>query len=620
MIKIPNDTKIVRQTNTSDVLGDLWASQGLDLTSNIGSIRLAPRLELAAENGGFTFPSVVSSFVHYVTDNVLGVFGACDDKIIRTTGGSRAGSFGSDGSTGTPVSKNIGSLEIFNGAMYAFGDGIYKMDSGGSVWSTLSATDAKYCKSTCIYGGRLYFTRSFLTLSNKIGSIDISDVVSVNSGTPNVTLNTLDLSDFGTGLRGSNTITCIRSSSNKIWISTIDSFGLGNGLTAGTKGNIFEWDGVSTQTTKQYQFDSYGVLSMIIKDDIPYCVTVDGKLWRFNGGGFDAIAQFPIPWQYYTSYSSNANFGFIHSNGMCIQNNRIQMLVNNSYSHSSASGLLDYEINERFPSGIWEYDDNNGLYHKASVSITPQGTNSTIKDYNQTLFVNSGALFNSKLGIYPNDYSNRLLSDMMSNIYCSAAPFSTAATQRPAVFLNVSETKNATVERCGYFVTQKIESQGVRDTWQKLILKYNLLANSTDRIYGKYRTREIAPTSAIGTWTATNTVTTTTNLSAYSIGDEIEFLTGFGAGVVATITSITLSAGTYTIVFDQSITSPSGTSLIRLQKWKKFVTVNNQTEEFTSGNIDATSNWIQIKVIMYWKGDNELNEIVVVNKTLKSNN
>jgi len=98
-------------------------------------------------------------------------------------------------------------------------------------------------------------------------------------------------------------------------------------------------------------------------------------------------------------------------------------------------------------------------------------------------------------------------------------------------------------------------------------------------------------------------------LSTFAVGDEVEVTRGTGGGQIEHITAISYSNPTYTVTLENAVTGATGTASARFQKWKKIGTASNQTIDFSGFPIEKPSNWIQLKVVMYFTGKDELNEV-----------
>lgn len=589
LTKIPNETKQFKQTNVSDVLGNIWSSYNLDLTENLGRIRVSPRGLLVDNSVSLANMDVPVTFLFYDNGSNERIWCIAGARMFYNSG-DPDDSFTQDATASTPTGLNEGcDMELFNGGFYVAGDGsIYKYLSG--TWSTVSSAPNGGDCQMCVFGSRLYATQSI----SSIFSVDISDVVVEPSGSVNTNLYTLNLINFAGGVSEDNLITSIRSASDRIWITTINTGNSQNSAT-GRRGRVYEWDGVSTQPTRFYELDSIGGVALVIKDDIPYVVDGDGKLLKFNGSAFVEVARLPVLASKYLRKPTNSIVQrFIHPRGITVRNERIVMLINNINNDGST-------VNENLPSGVWEYDENIGLYHKYSHSISPVGF-STRTDYAQNRIDEVGALFYSK---------STASSDNDGDLMWGISYYTDATSTAFGVFCNNTKDDKSKV---GYLVSPKIESSEVQDVWQKAFVKYKKLLDSSDRIALKYRTSETTPIVGTITWTSTTTFTSTVTLSSIVAGDEVEILAGTGGGQIEHITTITENAGTYTVTLANAVTGATGTATARFQKWKKIRETTNQALEISEFPIGKSSNWIQLKLVMYFTGKDEVNELLLVSE------
>jgi hypothetical protein len=187
--------------------------------------------------------------------------------------------------------------------------------------------------------------------------------------------------------------------------------------------------------------------------------------------------------------------------------------------------------------------------------------------------------------------------------------FTDATTTQSAIFI---DDTNDTVQKYGYFITPKIFSQNLLDMWQKVFLRFNSFA-SPDEITLKYRMTESDPTEATITWTTTSSFNTTTNLSAYSVGDEVECIQGTGSGLASHITAIQATDSGYMVNVDKTYTGATGTAKVRVQKWKKVPTSYSGNYDYVELAIGDSSSWIQLKVSMLATGKKELYELILLN-------
>ena len=180
-------------------------------------------------------------------------------------------------------------------------------------------------------------------------------------------------------------------------------------------------------------------------------------------------------------------------------------------------------------------------------------------------------------------------------------------------------------ENRGFIVTQKLQAFSIKDTWQDIVVKYrvaerNDLMNTVDK-----------DNSQTATWVNNQKFTSTGDLSAAKVGDEVYFHAGAGAGYLVHITDISESGGTYTVDIDETVYNITGgdTATFTISNWIKLGTIttddleyfiddNNNRQASIGGlkefNINKNSKWLQLKVELRGE-DVAMEEIYVNNKS-----
>lgn len=184
-------------------------------------------------------------------------------------------------------------------------------------------------------------------------------------------------------------------------------------------------------------------------------------------------------------------------------------------------------------------------------------------------------------------------------------------------------------ENRGYFITPRITSSQVKDVWQKMFLKFQPLVNADDKIIIKYRStkpnrklRKKYNNSIGGTWVNSTSFTTTEpRFSEVVVGDELEVISGAGAGYLAHITQIALDTGTYTVTIDETIENIATNDAFSftVDNWIKLKEIT-ATAEGLDGVADISvakqSQWIQFKVEL--RGiDIVIEELQLITETFK---
>jgi hypothetical protein len=179
-------------------------------------------------------------------------------------------------------------------------------------------------------------------------------------------------------------------------------------------------------------------------------------------------------------------------------------------------------------------------------------------------------------------------------------------------------------ENRGTFITTKIFSAGIKETWQAIVTKYNKLFQGNDKIIVKYKILEKENYPLYGdlalTWVNATSFTSTFDFSQISVGDEIEFTSGRGAGCSAHIVSATNNAGTWTVVIDEAIlgvTAGDSSYTFMIDNWKKRdVIIPPVVDNFTRIPDEGSAKWIQLKFEIRGVSEPYIEEIDLINKTL----
>ena len=173
----------------------------------------------------------------------------------------------------------------------------------------------------------------------------------------------------------------------------------------------------------------------------------------------------------------------------------------------------------------------------------------------------------------------------------------------------------------GYFITPKLESQNIEDTFQKLYIKHKPL-KTDEKIIVKYKSKDIDgfpfdsrenPDGTLnwrGIWTDTDTFTTVVDLSEIVAGDEIEIISGVGAGHIAHVSSISVNAGTYTVNLSEAFPFAVANDVFyfSVDKWTLLETIDSTNPTNEDGYLEigisdkdglpVNSRFIQFKVEM----------------------
>lgn len=242
--------------------------------------------------------------------------------------------------------------------------------------------------------------------------------------------------------------------------------------------------------------------------------------------------------------------------------------------------------------------------------------NQSFGEWANVLYQQPGAILlindlNSTLRNYDASSASRVLFGAVVHPYVAGSPISTVQTL-------------TTGENRGTFITTKIFSSSIKDTWQAVILKFNKLYQGNDKLIFKYRTSEVEgyPLFSVNqlTWTNSTSFTSTFDFNQVSVGDEIEFTSGRASGCSAHIVSMVNNSGIWTVIIDESmpaVTANDITFNFIINNWKKRdVIVPPVVDSYTRIADEGSSKWVQIKIEVRGVSEPYVEEVQVINKTL----
>ena len=566
-LTIPNENKQFSQPNKGDYAGTFWSSWNLDIHSEKGRIRLSPLMRIGTWTG--TGLGTPYAFIRTLASNTDQWWAWVGGKLWKTAGTNPTATFALDAISGTPTDMTEigGDLVEWNGALIAARDtDISRLNAGvwNATWWSVTAGSAALITSTphslCAGFNNLLLVAD----GKKIHTEDINN----NQSLSRITLK----SEFE--------VLKILSSNSEYWILASNKYD--------REARVFRWDGSAENFNQDYGVQHSYILSGVLKDEILYIVNGAGQLMKFTGGGMTEVAVFPSYGNKTKPLSFTTSSFSIHKNGMAVIDGKIHIVIDSSIDNTLSKNI------ENFPSGVWTYDEKEGLIHKygfasydgtefsygTNMIITPGAIAATTKD--QGVFLTGARIYN-----YPGD------STGSASVY----------------YVDTTDALN----NSGYFVTPRIESSEAETLWKRTMTRFKEFTNSTDRIVIKYRTSKNVnlPTSMTAYFTDTTTLTTSGALTNVSVGDEIEFLIGRGEGTTRHISSISGS----TIVIDTAITNGSGTVFARFQNWTKLDTISTQGIRKQFSTIDKPGEWIQFKVQL--QGSNSSPELESLTVSIK---
>lgn len=596
-VNIPSQSRRMSQDNKNPFNGNIAESFNLDLTSNRGKIGVTRTKKVADVMASSSVTQMVAN-INQANGNLF-YFGAevGIDGIYQGGATAFSSTFVRDSSS-ADFSSGDSDLHINNATVYASESGSvwYSQITSFGTWTEISspALDTSSPHLLTSLGDNTYVTN----LDYKIGKISSSNVLTL-TGT-----GTLDL-----GMEG-YTITVLMSGLDRVWVGLSS---LQNGQFGTTY--IYEWDGESENSVSQrYEIDASGLICGVIKDGIPYVLDTNGRLLKYSGASFTEVARLPYKnGEIMQGFNTNTfNLRAIHPRAITVDQDEILINISNLVQSDTTSYWAD------FPSGVWAYSEENGLYHKYSTSyqaVADTGT-TNMTDWGQMRVAQAGAIF------VHDAIENTSQSGEGGRVIFSQRYFNSSNTSTDSADVDVSyltsifanDTKENT-QKWGYFVTPEIHTTDVEEAWSKVYAKFKPFLNSTDKVVVKYRTEVKEKITGDISWVNTQTILTSANLSTIEQGDEVQIIQGIGSGKSFHIQSITNNGSSYTITLDDSFAGATGTAVAQFSNFKKageiqYASPMKQWKEFAI-NKDTHSPVAQFKVCMQFTGKNELYGITI---------
>lgn len=372
---LPNpETRTWAQPNSSDLFGVVAQSRNIDF-DKLGYLSLAKRSRSIYDSTQDEDFGQVTAIAYWMRQQ-----GSTDEYYIVTNSGK---GFILDGSTFTmtkdantyvPTFDNLGrsDLQIWGSRLYASAeDGLHRY-VGSSFFPGAWIEGAL---GTAANGGG----GPLCVFVNKNGlAWGDGNTVKLYTGTyPSESLSvTLTLPD-------AYWVTSLAWSNNYLYVGTRHRYNC--------EAHLFVWDGADTTWNNSFSVGTHRIDSVVAYQDSVAVITSEGQLMKFNGGGFSVLGNLPI---YYKDLdwdvlggggAFNARTPRVLHRGMVVEGDLIFVnlsgLINNSTNDSNAPRYL-----ADFPSGVWCYDPEVGLYHRHSFS----GSLRTVTDAVTTANVNTG--------------------------------------------------------------------------------------------------------------------------------------------------------------------------------------------------------------------------------------
>lgn len=662
----PQDTKRHSQTNLNDVTGTLHITKNINLDDEANIVLSHPAVAVMTTDDDSDFDDADAMFIG---DGRLYV--NADEVFSGDVDNATLSSHASDSNAPSPGTED--DVIYFNDVQVVSDGTTVKYKSGGSAWTTIGTTTISGVHPTAL------------------AVFDAQSGLMVGHG------NEVDLINTSWGLDRTLTIPNVYKVSSMVAVGSVAYIATRHD--AGGEARLFVWDGNATTASESYGIDAFEIASVKAYQSSVVCLTSDGRLLRFTGGGFQEIAVFPIYNKQYDWSNEINDYSTVSNRGMIVDGSLVYAII----ASDITSRVVDYLPD--FVGGVWCFDPAVGLYNRYTPSYTriTSSTNVSTGSVNtstDTITVSSapktGTPFiydpgggahldplrinrcyfvinvsstefqvalsekdalagtavsltstgNAAQDFYfyeTNDYGNTYTDNrqsiavigdtIRSDIYAGRVAFSSnLQAKQSTTDRTVLNTPSPLLPNRGYFVTPKMYSRGIEDKYNTVHIKYKTLKDD-DKIVVKYRTKEResfpitvdlgqedGANASQGTWSDTNTFTTTKDLSNVVAGDEIEIVRGVGAGCTFHVESISESSGTYTVNLDEEFVfaEASDVMVFVVDNWTKLdtITKDNKKSTLRLPKVGA-SEFIQFKIEL--RGiETTVRELQVLNQVHKN--
>lgn len=369
------------------------------------------------------------------------------------------------------------------------------------------------------------------------------------------------------------------------------------------EGAVVEWDGFSQSANQFHRAYGMAALTGVNYGERPIILNSQGVFLEYTGQGFVPMERnghkvaLPIASEPSNSIVDNSTPGTVSFRVY----GRSMVAGENNLIYLNIALPLFNSFQQK--SGIWCLNPQTGrLYRKHSIGVWGSGT-----DYGQQTSETGGLYWSPSATSSRNLLAGGILGTLStSGIWLLEDIFSTTATR-------------------GYFISQFIPADEVREFWDSLWIRFRRFRASGRTIVVKAKgvksLTEVDgdPLERTITWTSTSTFTVTLvgTSDALAVGDEVEILSGQNAGYLAHITDISGAHGALqTITIDETVSTGSLTSIALFDRWKKLGTITDTTLYEANLPIGIDSSFIQFKVEMRGPArEIEVSDLIVNSKT-----
>lgn len=597
----PQETRRWTGPYLGNFYGTLWKTFNIDLDRSEGKISISRRMERIEDTGEFTGENAFHVFLRSNAD--------CDDRYYALRyleGLSRTDSAATplpslDWDTLTDTNAPLRPLDM------AVVGNDSRVDSGRNQLFVTTDTDISVLNDT---GNNAWTSSWWVTKKAQpglrsgfshpieyfplvkialIGDANLVHTISRPSDTQNETVTYARLT-----LPTQYAVRHIFTTANRAWILCTHQYG--------GEGAIVEWDGSAGTYNAIHSAFAVSPIAGTNYRESPIILNSKGLILGYTGQGFSPLIRngqtVALPcWEIEGAAMVSDTTGRAVPRGMITGEDGLIYMNLRQPTVSTA----------RQDAGIWCLNPATGrIYHKYALGVVGDSADKL------------GGMISQPGGIYyisAGATSRQLLAG--ANILFNDT------SQQTGIWLQELGTA-ATVGR-GYFITQFIPSNDVKETWDTLWIRFRqLIIDNGGRIIVKAKGPKSIFNSARQslestiTWTSATTFTTTLGAGddSLGVGDEVEVLAGRNAGYIAHITSISGAHGALqTITIDETCPDVSGTSKARFERWKKLNTITISDKYEVSSNIGIDASFIQFKVVLEGPTrDLEISDMIVTSK------
>ena len=601
-MKLPKTPKQWRGCYAGRYFGDLYQTLNIDLERNPGRLSLSNKMRRLIAGLG-----VVHKFLRtdaLATDQWFGLVqastsSATDGDILRNGDTSIIG--GTWISDATDGAGDASPVNVHDMILHGAANGEQRLlVSTATDIAVLNSTDQinlwdnDWFSSGKASGGAALSNTVFHPMARLGRMAAVGDVVTATT-TKQAVIHTIDKDDVATLSRlifpPGYTVRLANASADRFW------FGLQSDV--GGSAKIVEWDGGSQSYFFEYDLQGSYPLTCWLKNGIPFYVTELGYIFKYSGGGFTKVQEFPMAEDRQVFSATRTAENTINAYGSWIDGDVVYINVG-APVRTGTSDLTGGS--HRMRSGIWIFNTtNNNLYHH--MGLGEHITAGTDLNYACSPLTSVGAVIRQIT-------SNKPQLIASASVPVGGTNWDTASTN--AIFQEIEsnvQTDNGGRNR-GYFITPYLPSEEMETFFQGLWLKFRKFVNANNRFIIKTRVTEPlrdadasdeSPLQAQATWTSTTTFTCVVP-TGVAVGDEVEVMTGDNGGCCFDISILSATPdGSATITVTISEVAPMNSTdkfIARFDNWDSETAISDTTigNILTLFTAAKDGEFVQIKV------------------------